>query len=342
MHENVVAGANDEAIVETEPDLLEPVYARYPRGRLLIAGIDPRPESETETRRDADAAIALLRRYASSEEPFCIRLDFEGPHHPYMPPERFAAMYEPASIEPWPNFRDDTATKPAAQRRLLAQRGVEGWTWDDWAPVVARYFGFVSYIDFEIGRVLNSLDELGLRDSTIVFHTADHGDMTGSHGGQFNKGPLMYDEVCRVPLVIRVPGADPGVVRTPIGSPAVMPTTLDLAGVPPPAGLHVRSLVSLLRDPAAAPEDGAAFAEYHGDEWGLYSMRMVRTRDAKYVYSPHGADELYDLRGDPHERVNRIDDRAKGAQLDELRTRLIDWMVRTDDPLALWTSRLFG
>jgi arylsulfatase A-like enzyme len=340
MAQDVVAGANDEAIVETEPALSEPVYARYPHGRLLVAGIDPRPPELTETRRDSDAAIDLLRQYADLDQPFCIRLDFEGPHHPYMPPEPYAALYEPGAIPPWPNFEDDAAAKPAAQVRLIEQRGVAGWTWVDWQPVVARYFGFVSFIDAEIGRVLDALDTLGLRETTVVIHTADHGDMTGSHGGQFNKGPLMYDEVCRVPLIVRDPrSAGRGVHRGLVGSLALMPTILELAGVPVPPGLHVSSLVPSVVDPTVAGHD-AAFAEYHGDEWGLYSMRMIRTDKAKYVYSPHGADELYDLVADPHELVNRVDDPAYSGLRAELRGRLRDWMIETDDPLALWARRV--
>jgi arylsulfatase A-like enzyme len=341
MAPDVVAGANDEAIVETEAELSEPIHAHYPHGRLLIAGIDPRPEEETETRRDSDAAIGLLRQYAGLDQPFCIRLDFEGPHHPYMPPERYAALYAPSAIPPWPNFGDDATTKPAAQRRLIEQRGVVGWTWADWQPVVARYFGFVSFIDAEIGRVLDAVDELGLRESTVVIHTADHGDMTGSHGGQFNKGPLMYDEVTRVPLVVRDPrSAARGVHPEPVGSLAVMPTILELAGVPVPDALHVSSLVPWIVEPAAAPRDDAAFAEYHGDEWGLHSMRMIRTPTAKYVYSPHGSDELYDLEADPHELVNRIEDPASSGLGAELRGRLLRWMIDTDDPLALWARRV--
>lgn len=73
----------------------------------------------------------------------------------------------------------------------------------------------------------------------------------------------------------------------------------------------------------------------------MYSQRIVRTADAKFVYSPHGTDELYDLDADPHELTNLIDDLASGPLLDDLRARLMDWMVKTDDPLAFWASRLF-
>lgn len=341
LHDNIVASVGEESIVETEPDLLEPVFARYPRGRLLIAGIDPRPVEETETRRDADATIDLLERYASLDEPFFLRVDFEGPHHPYMPPERYAAMYDPSSIPPWPNFDEDAHGKPAAQYRLLEQRGVAGLGWSDWQPIVARYYGFVSFIDAEIGRIVETLERLGLDDDTVVIHTADHGDMTGSHGGQFNKGPLMYDEVCRVPLIVRKGRhATTGVCRAPVGSLALMPTILDLAGLTPPPGLHVSSLVPYIDDPEHAAADDAAYAEYHGEEWGLYSQRMIRTSTAKYVYSPHGMDELYDLVSDPHERVNLIDAPGYHDVRADLRKRLLDWMTATDDPLALWASRL--
>jgi arylsulfatase A-like enzyme len=205
---------------------------------------------------------------------------------------------------------------------------------------VARYFGFVSFIDAEIGRVLDAVDELGLRDTTVIIHTADHGDMTGSHGGQFNKGPLMYDEVCRVPLIVRDPRSSArGVHRGPVGSLALMPTILELAGVAARA-VHVSSLVPWIVDPAAAPEDDAAYAEYHGDEWGLYSMRMIRTPTAKYIYSPHGTDELYDLQADPYELINRVDDPAYARLRHELRRRLRAWMIQTDDPLALWARRV--
>jgi arylsulfatase A-like enzyme len=339
--DDIVASIGEESIVEGEPSLREPVFARYPRGRLLIAGIDPRPVAETGTHHDVDAAINLLERYARLDVPFLLRVDFEGPHHPYMPPQRYADMYDPASIPPWPNFDEDLTGKPAAQRRLLEQRGVAGWGWSEWQPVVARYFGFVSFIDAEVGRVLEAIDRLHLAEDTVVIHTADHGDMTGSHGGQFNKGPLMYDEVGRVPLIVRNPRTPvSGACRAPVGSLALMPTILDLAGLTPPAGLHVESLLPGIVDPAWHPVDDAAYAEYHGEEWGLYSQRMIRTSRAKYVYSPHGLDELYDLSADPHERVNRIDDPAHGRLLVELRARLREWMLRTNDPLGLWASRI--
>jgi arylsulfatase A-like enzyme len=108
-----------------------------------------------------------------------------------MPPEPYASLYPAASIPPWRSFGEDLAAKPVAQQRLLAQRGVVGWSWEDWQPAVARCFGFVSFIDAEIGRIRDAFQRVVLRDRTVVIHTDDHGDLTGSHGGLFNKGPVM-------------------------------------------------------------------------------------------------------------------------------------------------------
>lgn len=340
---DVVSVPYSVAQAEDDRALVEPIEVAFRGDRMTIAGIDPRPMEATETWRDTTAAISLLERYAQLDEPFFLRLDYEGPHHPYMPPEPYASMYDPASISPWPNFTEVGATKPAAQRRLLAQRGVEGLKWADWQPIIARYLGFMTFIDAQIGRLLERLRALGLEDTTIVVHTSDHGDMTGSHGGQFNKGPLMYDELYRVPLIIRDgrPAGRRGTASSLVSTLDLGPTILDLAGVPVPGGLHGRSLVPILADPDRTdPGRDAVFGEYHGEEWGLYSQRMVRTKSAKYVYSPHGLDELYDLEQDPHERENRIEDEAFRPLAEALRRRLADWMVATNDPLARWASRV--
>lgn len=339
---DVVGGRYDVEQAEADRPLTHVLRARFPHGSMTIAGVDPRPIEETDAYGDATAAIGLLERYAAAGQSFLLRLDLEGPHHPYMPPEPFASLYEPEAIPPWPGFHDNLAAKPVAQQRLRAQRGVEGLrTWSDWQPLVARYLGYMTFIDSQIGRVLDALDGLKLADRTVVVHTADHGDMTGSHGGQFNKGPLMYDDLYRVPLMVRGPGISTGVASQPVSTMDLTPTILQLAGIDPPAGLHGRSLLDLLRRPGreGAGRD-AVFAEFHGDEWGLFTQRMVRTRTAKYVYSPRGTDELYDLERDPHELHNLAGDPAARPLLEDLQARLVAWMKDTADPLWGWARRI--
>jgi arylsulfatase A-like enzyme len=333
-----------------------------------IAATNPVPEEATRTYYLAEQTVERIRELGEgdrddgndrdgegdhgsdeNEEPFFHRTDFLGPHHPYVVPEPYASMYDPEDIEPWPTFAETFDGKPRAHEQYLSYRNVEGFDWDRWSRAVAKYFGFVTFIDRQIGRILDALDEAGLADDTVVVHAADHGDFTGSHR-QFNKGPMMYEETYHVPLMARWPGrTDPGTGRDEfVHLHDLMPTFLEIGGVEPPEGIHGRSLVPLLEgnapgdgsDGAANPDDwrDSAFAQYHGDEFGLYSQRMVRTDDYKFVYNGPDRNELYDLRDDPHELRNLIDHPEYEAVRDELAERLARWMRETNDGLSQWVG----
>ena len=222
----------DVALAETDRPLNNPHRVHVGRESMVIAGTDPLTPAETDTALQTNAAIELLGTYASLDRPFMLRVDYEGPHHPYMPPEPFASMYDPATIAPWVNFVDEDPYKPAAHHRLFRQRGVVGMTWEQWQPIISLYYGFVSFIDSEIGRILDTIDGLNLAGETVVIHTTDHGDMAGSHGGHFNKGPIMYEELYHVPLIVRDPrqSTGSGTCSALVSTLDLMPTIIDLAG----------------------------------------------------------------------------------------------------------------
>jgi arylsulfatase A-like enzyme len=280
--------------------------------------------------------IELLDRCAQRSQPFFIVLSFLGPHWPYVLPEPWWSMYAPESIPPWPNFEDDFTGKPGPPRRALQHFGVEGWTWQDWAPVAAAYFGSVTMHDALIGRFLDALREHGLDGDTLVMVTADHGDLCGSHR-QFNKAPLMYEEVYRIPLLARWPGVVPAgsACDAYASSLDLAATFLAAAGLEiPPEMADSRSLLPLLRGETPPDWRDCWVSEFHGDEFGLYSQRMLVAGRDKLVYNPHDVDELYDLHADPYELCN-LSARAEAAALrDDLESRLYQWMVQTADPLA--------
>lgn len=332
----------DVTLAEADRPLRDPHRVHVGREPMVIAGVDPLPATETDTALNTDNAIELLNTYATLDQPFMLRVDYEGPHHPYMPPEPFASRYDPAAITPWANFVDDDPLKPAAHHRLFRQRGAVGMTWQQWQPIIALYYGFMNFIDAEIGRLLEAVSQLGLDGDTVVIHTSDHGDMTGSHGGHFNKGPIMYEELYHVPLIIRDPRlSTAGQTCTAlVSSLDLMPTIIDLAGAETPQN-HGRSLTEFLSAPHLDdPTRTAVFGEYHGEEWGLYSQRMVRTQTGKYVYSPHGTDEFYDLDDDPYELRNAIECEEMWPRIAEHQSLLVEWMNETDDPLYGWARRV--
>lgn len=291
-----------------------------------------------------DGALELLDAVRREDAPFLMVLSFFGPHWPYSMPEPWWSMYDPASIPPWPNWEDDFRDKPGANRRGLQHFGVAGWTWQDWAPVVAAYLGSVTMHDELIGRFVAALDSGGAGDDTLLVVTADHGDLCGSHR-QFNKGPLMYEEVYRIPMLARWPGrVAPGSSCDAYASSLdLYATLLDAAGVAAPdAPLDSRSLLPLLQGTTPAGWRDSWVSEFHGDEFGLYSQRMVVHGRHKLVYNPHDVDELYDLVADPHELRNLSAEPWCAAVRRDLESRLARWMRDTADPLGAYAGAFLG
>lgn len=311
------------------------VYSRRPDGSQgpLLSAVQEGPEEASVPHYLVDQAIAAVRRSAAAGEPFLVRVDFWGPHTPYIIPERYARMYDPARIAPWPNFEDDLAARPAIQRAMKEYWGVQDFTWDEWSRLVALCYGYATLIDDEVARLLDAAAEAGAADDTAVFFTSDHGGMVGAHG-LCDKGPYLYDETVRVPLIARVPGT-PGGRRSKaiVYNYDLMPTILDLAGCPVPDDLDAASLAPILRGEAdRARDDDDVYLEFHGHQ-APYAQRMVRTASAKYIFNPADTDELYDLERDPGELTNLVGRPEHADLLNAMRRRLRARLVQTEDPL---------
>jgi arylsulfatase A-like enzyme len=302
------------------------------------AGVSP---DQTALGWGANHLLRMLKEAATRGQPFFLRWDPNEPHLPNVLPEPFASLVNPADVPPWPSFPDPLVGKPYIQQQQLRSWGLEQWSWREWAPIVARYLGEVALIDSQVGRVLAALDELGLAENTLVIYSSDHGDLCGAHG-MIDKHYVMYDDVLRVPLLMRWPAVLPA-GRT---VDALVSAALDLAvtfcavaGLPAPSTFQGHGLLPLALGEQVAERD-AVFASYHGNQFGLYSQRMVRTRRWKYVWNATAEDELYDLANDPGEIVNCATSASCREELAQLRVRLEAWMAEISDPLLnVWTRR---
>jgi arylsulfatase A-like enzyme len=278
----------------------------------------------------------MLRRFSeereSSGKPFLIFLSFWGPHVLYHIPEPYSSMYDPGNIEMWPSWKDSLEGKPRVQARRA--RFNADFSEARWKNMIAKHWGFCSFIDDEIGRVLDALDTMGRREDTVVLFSVDHGNMIGSHGGLHDKGPWMYEETYHIPLMIRAPWlAKPSEVCSRfVYNMDLATTVLDLAGAGIPESHDGRSLVPLLHDPNAEWRDDM-MAEFHGHRF-LYSQRMIRWKNYKYIFTPGDMDELYDLDADPYELTNRIQWPDHVPVIREGRRRLIRWFDDSRDPLG--------
>jgi arylsulfatase A-like enzyme len=182
-----------------------------------------------------------------------------------------------------------------------------------------------------LGRILAALDELKLTDRTLVIFTSDHGNMLGQHGMMEKGSGAFYDDLMRVPLLVRLPGRIPAgrTCDAPATSVDVAPTILDYLGAGPRAHGHGRSLRPFLD--GAPADDRPVFGE-RGDVEKPSVSRMIRTRQWKLCLLPKGENELFDLQKDPDEIHNRAAEPALAAVVARLTAQLVEHMRAVGDP----------
>jgi arylsulfatase A-like enzyme len=198
------------------------------------------------------------------------------------------------------------------------------------------FFGCQTYVDYEMGRVLNAIDTYA--PNALVIYTADHGDALSSHSLE-GKGPAMYEEIARIPLVVRCPGlvTAGGVCSHPVSHINLVPTILDTMGYEAPKWLQGTSLIATLKNPDVRPND-AVFIEFsrfevdHDGYGGFRPIRCVMDGRHKLVINLLDSDELYDLQKDPDELVNLIGSAEYAEVRNQLHDRLMQWINDSRDP----------
>ena len=283
----------------------------------------------------ADSTIEMIESFYAQGKPFMIHSNFFAPHFPYAVPEPYDKMYNPDDIPMWCNFNDMFVNKPTIQQKEMLRWNAGHMTWKDWQKAIAVYYGYCTYMDTQIQRILNTLEKLGIADNTLVIYTSDHGDMLGSHR-IFNKGMNMYDETHHIPFFARWPKViAPGTQCDAfIGTTDFAPTILDAAGCKEAPKMDGRSLLPLFHDCCKDNGREDIYAEFHGYEPALCSIRMVQTTKWKYIYNPCSEDELYDLETDPGELNNLAPMLAFKHVLRRMKARMVRWLQETGDSIV--------
>ncbi|MBT3296824.1 MAG: sulfatase-like hydrolase/transferase [Verrucomicrobia bacterium] len=283
-------------------------------------------------------AIDTIDDFRQRDQPFCFQLHFWGPHEPYLAPTEFLDLYRDVEIPPWPNFSDTGETKSSFQERSRHRDK----PWSYWENSLRHYYGFMSSIDAQIGRLVAYLKEHDLYDTTTIIFSADHGDSQGCHGGLGDKSYHMYEETMRIPLIIKPARAESSRIDVSefVNTCDIYASILDLAGLPHEQFQHGRSLMPFVD--GQAPDDWPQFLVSEGlsASHSLCSHRMIRQGHWKYVFFAAGTDELYDLKEDPWELTNLIDSPEHKPMLKELQAMLLQWMVESNDLLRIDYARL--
>jgi len=296
----------------------------------LSSGVFETPLETHESFFVTHLACKWLEERANKNERFCLRVDPWGPHQPYYVAKPFANTIDNKSIPEYPNFSHNLNDRPKHHRehRDMVHKQIELKTWDDWQPIVARCYEQVKLVDTALGRVLDTLNRLGLSENTLVIYTADHGDGIGSSGGILDKDAMMTEETMRIPLAISWAGLENKSTKcnAMVSNMDIVPTILDAAGIS--ENLDGDSLFKFIQDTSSWRED--IMCEHHGHGTVCF-QRYLRYKNYVYIAHLDDIDELYDIENDPFQLKNKINDTEMKPILNEMKKRLYKQMEKYKD-----------
>lgn len=276
----------------------------------------------------ARLAVEALQRLARGGRPFCLAYGSINVHLPFKAPKKYWDLYDPAAIELPDHTRTPADVPPKALhhwqelRNYIGQPGTGPLDDAEARRLIHGYMAGVSYLDAQVGALLDAVDRLGLADDTMVVLWADHGFHLGDHGLWCKH--CLYESSLHVPLLMRLParfGVRAGtVVNTVTENLDVLPTICDALALGPPPGLDGRSLLPLMRGLEDATRGGRAYSRYHDGA-------TIRTDRHRYAEWRDKAGALlgrvcFDLREDPGELRNLAHDPAYAELLAALAAEL--------------------
>lgn len=292
--------------------------------------------SDTETARIVSHGKEMMRQAVKKEKPFFGVISFHQPHPPYRVPEPYASMYDAKKVDLPKNYLSERVNKPMSQDEpYWPWHDVEHLTDMDWRKMRTFYYGAVAMLDHAVGELIDAAKKEGLYDDLYIVFVGDQGSMLGEHG-LYDKGPYAYDELMRIPLFIRVPGENPKIVNRQVSILDIAPTLAEWMKLPNDGDVDGRSLVPLISYGDEA-EEGRVDKALYSYEWyngGWFGIRAIRTPEYKFIWNPGGSlDELYDLRRDPEEIANQINNKSYLGVHKKLAKLLEQELERIDDPL---------
>ena len=245
------------------------------------------PDSKSATK-----AIELLQEHRNKN--MFLAVGFVRPHYPNVAPQDFFDHY-PWETMPLPQtVEDDLSDIPkAGLAKTRNDNNPIGEYPDNQRRMWAGYYATVEFMDRQVGRILDELDQAGLRDSTAIVFCSDHGYHLGEHG--FWQKHNYHEDVTRVPLIISAPGIPPGRTRSLVELIDIFPTLTDLTHIQTPPGVQGKSLVPLLKNPTDSVRDSAL---------SLHKGHSLRTDEWAFMRYSDDTEELYDMNNDPLQFTN--------------------------------------
>ena len=301
-------------------EIIRPGYTRF-----KLYGTDENPFSDNDT---VGQAVDKLREL-NTGTPFCMFVGTQGPHDPYIPPQKFLDMYDIDDIKLPDSFYDKMDDKPALYRRTRDR--FDQLTEREHKEALRRYLAFCTYEDYLFGQLLDVVEQRGLWDDTIILYLSDHGDYAGAHG-LWAKGLPCFREAYNICAIAGGGGIrHSGRVENSLVSIAdFAPTILELSGIKTGREFTGMSLAPFFKHENPPIWRTELFTQTNGNE--IYGIqRAVFNGHCKLVYNTFDYDEFYDTERDPHETVNEISNPEYAEKIRELYKKLWQFAYDNDD-----------
>ena len=285
-------------------------------------------------------ALDFLEKFKG--EDFLLVVSYDEPHDPALCPKPYSELFRDFEFPRSENVDDTLEGKPSHQKAWAQDRLYKPAPETLGGDGLRHFFGCNAFIDSEIGLILNKIDECA--KDAFVLYTSDHGDAISSHR-LFAKGPCLYDEITRIPFILRWPGYTKAgdVFPYPVSHIDITPTLLDYFGLPEGKWMEGKSLRRVFSEDFESETVFLEFGRYEVDHDGFGGFQPMRGAiDIRYKLAINllCEDELYDLEKDPSEMVNLINDPAYAKIRDGLHDKILDWMNETRDPFrGYWWER---
>lgn len=289
---------------------------------------DKREDDASATRN----ALAFIEKRKKEARPFALLVSYVNPHdvYEYRPGQRRADVDTPLPRSLRPGALNG---KPEPQLRFMTDdqgRRIYGQPDSEYRAYRELYREKVKLFDDELGKLLAAIEAPALKSKTLLCVTSDHGDMDAHHGLIW-KGPFMYEQLIRVPLLIRAPGARAQRITAHHAvNVDLAPTLLDYAGLDA-SGFHGASLKPWVSGRPVAPPRRAVYCQYHGKQQWTVPIRTMRTAEWKYSLYRDGGEEMYNLPRDPGELDNVASQVRHHRRKLALRSSLERWMKEMRD-----------
>jgi len=290
----------------------------------------------------AERTNAMMEEYAAGDKPFFLWASFFDPHPPYIVSGKWATMYDPDKMN-IPNKVEGELDDMPEIYRMTQIKGADYSKFKDsdkWSAGLnyhslpeetrrkdmAIYYGQISMMDHYIGKILDKVEELGIENKTVIAFTTDHGHLFGQHG-LTKKGPFMYEDLVKVPMIVSCPSIMPQDIRNNSLQSLVdfAPTFLILAGVDVPNCMTGTDQSEVWKGAQEGLRD-FVIVENHQQPYSLYQKQLVTERYKITVYMNYEYGELFDLKNDPNELVNLWD----STEHQELKLEMIRKLIQAE------------